>query len=317
MGIFLINPYLYFVKPWAYGGETKGYVLGGFNQPIPATRRPYMYVFSMVSDNTLTYIGDLRSSVGTPLATSGNRGQHSDTHGYSSGGITPTQPLSSPNIYRFPFATNVPAPFVANLSTQRTSVCATSSETHGYSAGGRTPPNAASTVIDRFPFATVVNATNVASLVQGKISASTQVSPTDAYQSGGDRGPPAAYSPTASFTVQRFPFATNVNSVAVFNLTAPRAGGYGASSETHGYASSATSYDKFPFATNVNATSVASIFPVSQSGGTGQSSMTHGYVTHGTGTASRFKFSFATNTVASSLPSPVLAVGENGAGVHV
>lgn len=323
MGIFLVNPYLYFVKPWAYGGETRGYIAGGFS-PSPTTRVATIRRFSLTADTSDTSVGSM------PLARSSGAGQHSDAHGYISGGVTPPSTSGVTDVSKLPFATNVNSTSALSLSQGRNVATGASSETHGYTMGGAltTPPN--SVVIDRFPFATNTPAINIGSLAEVKIGAAGHVSPTTAYISGGRRNPPVPTYFTS--TVQSFPFATNVNATAVLNLVSAVTDMAGHSSETHGYAvggsrsaaptlANAALAQKFPFATNVNASSYT-VLNTGLTASAAASSMTHGYVAGGVQSptaatsTSRQKYPFATNALATNLPA-LGAAREQAAGLHV
>ena len=98
-------------------------------------------------------------------------GQSSATHGYTTGGLHPSQPPAYSNIIdKFPFSTDANATDVGNLTVGRHAPVGQSSTTYGYSAGG----NPLTNVIDKFPFSSDANATDVGDLTVGRYSGTGQ-----------------------------------------------------------------------------------------------------------------------------------------------
>jgi hypothetical protein len=308
MSVFVINPFVYYIPPWVYGGSSTAYLSGGFNPP--ATRLSTHRRFSMVSDGSDTTVGTL-----SPLATSDHTGAHSKQNGYYMGGQMPPSTSGTIDVKKFPFATNVNTISVLGLSAGRRKVQGCSSETSGYAIGGTNPTTPHSTVMDKFPFATNVNATNIGALVFAKREGSGHSSPTHGYVAGGQGNPPV---PSATTNIQRFPFATNINAATYSALLTSRYMSASASSETHGYTcggrqggpstiAGITRIEKFPFTTNTPAVLSGSLSGTGRAESAGASSTTSGYTMGGLDgstlaiIAVRDKFPFATNTPATAL----------------
>ena len=250
-------------------GRNYGYATGGASGPSynGGTVRNHINKFSFASDGNATNVGSL-------TVARGGSGQSSPSSGYTSGGGVSnlTGGVSSNVIDKFPFASNVNATDVGDLTVAR-SGSGQSSTVSGYVSGG----DGAATVIEKFPFATDANATNVGSLaVVDYTGATGHSSETHGYSSGGYQG------------IQKFPFASDGNATTVGDLIGAHTGigamAAGQSSDVSGYASgapySSNAIEKFPFATDANATDVGDL-TVTRGDCSGQSSTVSGYTSGG------------------------------------
>lgn len=141
-----------------------GYTVGGTNSNI-------IDKFPFAADGNATDVGDL--SIGRW----GPAGQSSKVSGYTSGSFnTAAGPGSGNVIDKFPFASNVNATDVGNLSQARGFNAGQSSTTNGYTSGGQygTTPDAVKNTIDKFPFAADANATDVGDLTVTRSSPTGQ-----------------------------------------------------------------------------------------------------------------------------------------------
>ena len=200
-----------------------------------------------------------------------------DISGYTSGG-------SITNIIdKFPFATDVNASDVGNLTAVTREAAGQSSLTNGYTSGGETTPVADLVNIQKFPFATDTNASNIGDLTGARHAVTGQSSAESGYSSGG-------FAP-AVVTIDKFPFSTDENATGIGDLTTERSFSSGQSSSTSGYTSGGyksavpsplalSSVDKFPFATDTNAAFVASLTQARQRS-IGHSSAVSGYASGG------------------------------------
>jgi hypothetical protein len=214
--------------------------------------------------------------------------------GYTSGG-------SSNIIDKFPFAADLDATDVGDLTVDRIEASGQSSETNGYTSGGQTPATVVLNTIDKFPFASNANATDVGNLSVIRRRVSGQSSFTHGYTAGGLLPPGPA-----SNTIDKFPFSADSNATDVGDLTGTgQADGAGASSSTFGYIASGltippvgnvgvNTIQKFSFAVNNNASDVGDLNQ-EKLASAGHSSATHGYVSGGNAGASP-PFT-ATNTI--------------------
>ena len=131
---------------------THGYTSGGM---------PYTNVidkFPFASDANATDVGNLTVARRTPGGTS------SDVSGYSHGGLTSTSPsvVWSNVIDKFPFASDVNATDVGNLTAAAEHSGGVSSTSHGYATAGSTGSN--STTIQKYSFTLDGNSTNIGDL---------------------------------------------------------------------------------------------------------------------------------------------------------
>ena len=205
-------------------------------------------------------------------------------YGYTSGGDAGG---GSNVIDKFPFASDVNATDVGDLTLARSDLAGQSSATHGYASGG----GPASNVIDKFTFSSDANATDVGDLTQSRYGPAGQSSIPNGYgyTSGGRQSywPIAAGVDTTYDIIDKFPFSSDANATDVGNLTVARErGSTGHSSTTHGYFSGgytpSSVIDKFSFATDGNATDAGDL-STGRFFAAGQSSTTHGYVSGRTG----------------------------------
>ena len=110
-------------------------------------------------------------------------------------------------IDKFPFASDVNATDVGNLTIGRYGLSGQSSSTHGYSSGGFITTN----TIDKFSFSADGNATDVGDLTGGRYLYTAGTSST---ASGYATGP--------SSVIDKFPFASDGNATDVGDLTVAR-----------------------------------------------------------------------------------------------
>ena len=187
---------------------TAGYTSGGRSLgPSGVPGFSVIDKFPFSADVNATGVGDIsetRRSV---------TGQSSITHGYTSGGTTPT-PTASNTIDKFPFATDTNATDVGVLTQARSTAAGQSSGFSGYTSGGVTP-TVWVTTIDKFYFASDIAATTVGVLTQTRGGSAGQSSTTHGYTSGGRR-------PSSVDTIDKFPFSTDTNATDVGNLDASK-----------------------------------------------------------------------------------------------
>ncbi len=218
------------VARWSAAGQSSnvsGYSTGGYSAtpPVPVRYRTTIDKFPFATDASATNIGALT------LARRYAAGQSSTVSGYTSGGQRAPQP-SPPintflvnNIDKFPFATDVGATDVGDLTILPYTQAGQSSTVSGYTSGGyaRTPPGLPAptspatrrNIIEKFPFATDANATDIADLTVTRSEASGQSSTLSGYTSGGYLGGGGG----ASNVIDKFPFATDANATDVGDLT--------------------------------------------------------------------------------------------------
>jgi len=252
-------------------GEVFGYASGG----ATPTRVDTIDKFTFATDNNASDVGNLT------VTRSSLAGQSSLSHGYSSGGGLPTAPSTQQNVIdKFPFAVDINAIDVGDLTQARTGPGGQSSDINGYSSGGFAPPQ--SNVIDKFPFATDTNASDVGDLTQVRDSTTGSSSSVNGYTMGGAAGPPGR-----SNVIDKFPFATDTNASDVGDLTQNNKRFGSQSSSVFGYTSGGDAapgisnvIDKFPFASDNNATNVGDLTQARVET-TGQSSIVSGYTTGG------------------------------------
>lgn len=197
--------------------NTDGYRMGGYrSSPTPVARSSKIDQFPFSTPfTTATNIGNLTLALFTPS------GQSSTTHGYSSGGGSP----SVNTINKFPFSTPfTTATDVGDLSQARQRLAGNSSETYGYASGGLVPTT--TNTIDRFPFSTpFTTATDVGDMSRIAYHLSSQSSETNGYITGGFI--PSTASSTN--TIERFPFNTpftTATDIADLSRVTQAAGGH-------------------------------------------------------------------------------------------
>lgn len=194
--------------------------------------------------------------------------------GYGIGGFPNTS-----HIDWFPFAADVNAVNVGNLSVQRGYAGATNSFTHGYTHGGFNALN----VIDKFPFASNTDgATDVGDLPAGTHYASSASTEDYGYYGGGS-------APSTTNTYGKFSHVSDGNGTNIGTLTVAKfLMGQGNSSDTNGYftsgwpASYANHVEKFSFAVDTSTANVLSL-TVGRYTPSSQSSAEYGYNSGGAG----------------------------------
>ena len=123
-------------------------------------------------------------------------------------------------IQKFPFATDVDATDIANLTIDRYGGGGHSSLTHGYTSGGNHyqtpgfPTGAYSDVIDKFLFATGADSTDVGNLHTANSNMGGSSSTENGYIHGGF--------PYYITRIDKFSFTTDGNSVDIANLNLGR-----------------------------------------------------------------------------------------------
>ena len=210
-------------------------------------------------------------------------GFQGSNYGYATGG----SPSATPNIDKFPFASDTAGgTSVGSLAAIAYYTSSQSSANYGYVASGfYTPPNAYLSDIEKFPFATDTNASKIGDVVVTRTKAVGQssISYGHGYVSGGRQ--PGLPTPSPFNQIEKFPFASDANAADVGDLTVARGRGAGQSSSEYGYTSggytpTTTVIDKFAFATDGNATDVGDL-TAGRYSLTGQSSTDNGYVSGG------------------------------------
>lgn len=187
--------------------SVSGYASGG-NVPSPLTISNIIDKFPFSTDSvTAASVGNMSYTYFY------SAGQSSLTHGYITGGYTPTFPgIGNPvvtQMHKFPFSTDSGSSLTAYLSnTARQYSTGQSSDVSGYVSGGQQiPPFVSLNIIDKFPFATDTNATDVGDLSQSRLGPSGQSSMTHGYTSGGQGSEPPF--PGVTNAIDKFPFSTD------------------------------------------------------------------------------------------------------------
>ena len=190
---------------------TYGYVSGGSTFLPTLNVLNTIQKFSVTADLNATDVGDL--TVAKLLQTSAN----SATHGYCCGGGSAVDPslTTFDVIENFPFATDVNATDIANLTLDRYSGGGHSSETHGYTSGGvKYIPTAYHDIIDKFLFATGADSTGVGNLTADNGNMGGSSSTGFGYVHGGY--------PSYITRIDKFSFTTDGNAVDIANLNLGR-----------------------------------------------------------------------------------------------
>lgn len=145
------------------GGQsstTHGYTSGAFDGPGGTSS--YLNTidkFPFAADTNATDVGDLT------ISRAHNSGQSSTTHGYNSGGLTASPPVTLTNtIDKFPFSTDTNATDVGDLLQTRRGTGGQSSTVSGYSSGGYSTPITYRNTVDKFPFSSDTNASDVGNI---------------------------------------------------------------------------------------------------------------------------------------------------------
>ena len=237
-----------------------GYTSGGF---IPSPTPTYYNTidkFPFATDANATTVGAL--TVARNQAT----GHSSTVSGYTSGGYIGSAPNAGENtIDKFPFASDVNATDVGDLTQFRYLVTGQSSTTSGYTSGGQSYPVPGNPVvyhniIDKFPFASNANATDVGDLTRATRAATGQSSSVSGYTSGGGTG-------GITNTIDKFSFATDTNATDVGDLIIIKEYAAGQSSTTYGYITGGraggyvgtSNMQRFSFSVDANSTTVGDL----------------------------------------------------------
>jgi hypothetical protein len=272
-------------------GLSFGYAAGGLtNNPSPTTTN-IIEKYPFAADANATDVADLTSQI------RGAAGISSPTNGYVAAGQFSTSiliPRTTTNVDRFPFAADVNATSIGNLTYDVIFPAGHQSTIHGYKSGGQRQNvggNSAGWVatIEKFSFAAdLVATTIVGDLTVARYGAAGQSSTTHGYASGGGIPPPPAI-PNVT-TIDKFPFSSDTNATFVGDLSQARRIAGPQYSTTHGYASGgghpagpvfySDVIDKFPFSADSNATDIANLSQARRVT-SGQSSTTHGYTAGG------------------------------------
>jgi len=316
LGASVVFPGVYFQ------GSNYGYASGGEATSIPSpfgftTARNNVDRYAFPSDGNGTDVLDLGNYIieGT--------GASSSTHGYTTGGRTPSSDPEGPRfniIQKFSFPTNSNYTDVGDLTAITVSASGHSSTTDGFMAGGTQDPATFPTAtttnthtkIDKFPFSSDTNATDVMSLSTPLGRAAGISSDAYGFSAGGSSTPPNA-TPTVAYTIiQRFPFSVAVTSSDVGDATVPKVRATGTNSSTNGYVGGgwppggiSNIIEKFPFASVGTASDIADL-NVSRGGAAPASSTTHGYAAGGFASPPPYsaaidKFPFSSDTNATSV----------------
>ncbi len=278
------------VEPYTFQGAVSGYSSGG--DSTGSTFWNTIDKFEFASNVTASDHGDLS------VTRSGTSGQNSNTHGYTTGGITLPGYVKSNVIDKFSFTSNVTADDHGDLTVARSGSAGQSSGTHGFASGGHKGSN--TNEIDKFAVASNVTASDHGDISVSRAIVAGQSSSSHGYCSGGDAG-------GVSNVVDKFAFTSNVTSSDHGDITVSRFHISGQSSTTHGYSSGGwtstyvNTIDKFDFASNVTASDHGDL-QSARGYLTGQSSTTHGFTTGGwtSGVVNTIgKFAFASNVTGS------------------
>ena len=230
------------VEPYTFQGAVSGYSSGG--DSTGSTFWNTIDKFEFASNVTASDHGDLS------VTRSGTSGQNSNTHGYTTGGITLPGYAKSNVIDKFSFTSNVTADDHGDLTVARSGSAGQSSGTHGFASGGHKGSN--TNEIDKFAVASNVTASDHGDISVSRAIVAGQSSSSHGYCSGGDAG-------GVSNVVDKFAFTSNVTSSDHGDLTQARMHVSGQSSTTHGFVGGGwtstyvNTIDKFAFASNVTA----------------------------------------------------------------
>ena len=264
----------------AQQGSNYGYTSAGRYLP-GSTDYNIIDKFSFTSDGNATDVGDLLEYRFQQA------GQSSSTHGYTSGGASPT---IRNTISKHSFPSDGNATDVGDLTQARSAGAGTYSSTHGYTHGGQNPAPVGRNEIDKFSFSVDGNATDVGDLTESMSNTSGSSSTTHGYRAGG--GLPMVD------TIDKYSFAVDGNATDVGDMqhgpphTHRQASGN--QSSTHGYTSSGmfgsgssspagvykTWIGSFPFASDTNGSKVGDLITERRLTG-GTSSTVSGYTAGG------------------------------------
>lgn len=242
------------IVPWQYGGTVNGYTINSeFVSPYKVL---HIDKFPFASETDVSNVGTANSYV-TDVGSAS-----SDVAGYILGGdFITSPPYYSPNIYKFPFASEGLSTYIGSLSLYVGNVASAANQDYALAMGGATfppsgTPSTAARVtsrIQKLSFATdTEGAATVGYLglsVRNNRGYSTQE---DGYSVAGYRALAPSPGSTEISSIYKCPFAATSGTVAsVGNLTVIRSAGNPLQSDTHGYyledGTPATA-EKFPFA---------------------------------------------------------------------
>lgn len=279
------------LRPPQNSGTISGYTSGGRTPAGVYLNTIDKYPFT--SDTNATDVGDMFQGRAF-LA-----GQSSSTHGYATGGDSPTDQST---IDKFPFTSDTNGTDVGELTLARGSLAGTSSITHGYAAAGTTGLERC--LIDKFPFAVDANSTDIGNLICRRYALAGTASHTHGYMSSGQ--------PNARDVIEKFPFSVDAPSTDVGELVlqpvSPARSNAGQNSGEHGYASGggfstaqSEAIQKWPFAVDAPSSDVGEL--TSARGCTaGTSSAGFGYTTIGENDQTTIdKFPFAVDAPATDV----------------
>lgn len=301
------------IPTYSFQGSISGYDAGGTSPASSPSTVNTIQKYSFTSDANSTDVGDLNN-----VAT-GNTGQSSATHGYSSGGTSFPGSTYLNTIEKYSFTTDGNGSDVGDLTTSNriNGPAGASSSASGYTAGGTVQPSTVySNVIDKFPFSVDANATDVGDLTEAKTTTAGHSSSTHGYRSGGS-------SPIVN-SIDKFSFSVDGNATDVGDLLSVTSQHAGQSSTTHGYVSGGTppstrnDIQKFSFAADGNSTDVGDT-TTSYRRGSGTSSTASGYNAGGRrpSVANTIdKFPFASDANATDV-ADLLAINEQASGTQV
>jgi len=180
----------------ASSNENNGYLTNRGVGPYLTNAEIHKFIFS--SETRGVHSADLSSTA----VQYGRAGHSSLTHGYASGGYSPTYGYSS-TIERFAFENDANAVDIGNLNESRNYATGISSEIDGYTTGGyiNSPITSIRNEIFKFPFANdTVSSANIATLDTARYGAAGSSSLSNGYTMGGSE-------PVSSKLVDKFPFA--------------------------------------------------------------------------------------------------------------
>ena len=264
------------VSAYSFQGSTSGYSTGN-NSPT----NNVIDKFSFASDGNATDVGDM------VYLKNEQCGQSSTTHGYISGGLSPSPAFSPSNVVdiyeKFPFSVDENSTEVAGLAARVYGAAGQSSEFYGYVSGGNhLLPLSYTNVIQKFKFSTDASGTNVGNLTIARgLNPAGQSSSESGYTSGGFPG--------GRNVIDKFPFSTDANATDVGDLLSNIYSiGGGQSSTTHGYVSGGndqttgitTVIQKFSFSADGNSSDVGDL-TLQRKEVAGQSSTASGYTSGG------------------------------------
>ena len=286
------------IEPWAFQGESYGYVMGGFTPTYQDTIQKYSYT----SDDDATDVSNLFRATGF------HAGIASAIYGYCAGGHGHDN-----TIQKFSYSAGTNATDVGNLVQGMSDIQGASSGTNGYTMGGST--QAYGNFIQKFAIASDGNATDIGNTTLARYATGGVSSATYGYAHGGNPFHPSL----GTNTIDKFSFSSDGDATDVGNLLTATWGNSGQSSATHGYESkSNVTYEiqKWAFASDGNAVDVADLLNTSYYT-SDSSSTTYGYNAGGWSASNQIeKFSFTSDINSVDVANVLIAAGA-GAGTQV